>query len=234
MSHNPPDPALLDILDVLGILCWDETRDFTLEQVADMAELVRRDRVHPSIILWSVGNEQELQDPRGAIGPSMRKAVLELDTSRPITANMNKHSTAALSDSLDVQGVSHSSVPGTPSALYRDANYSFPWWHRLHPAKPLLSSEGSTCVTQRAVNAVNFSRLDWEPSFNGDCLSKRLCPVDTWLNQKNQDGGCAQSWTLVYSDAGEILPYVAGTLGVWTLFDYIVSSLPVQAAAAVG
>jgi beta-galactosidase/beta-glucuronidase len=33
MSHNPPDPALLDILDALGVLVWDETRDFTLAQV---------------------------------------------------------------------------------------------------------------------------------------------------------------------------------------------------------
>jgi hypothetical protein len=55
----------------------------------------------------------------------------------------------------------------------------------------------------------------------GDCLSKRLCPTGHWVNQKDYDGGCAQSWTLVYNDTGSILPYVAGTLGVWTLFDYI-------------
>ena len=60
---------------------------------------------------------------------------------------------------------------------------------------------------------------EWEPSFNGDCISKRLCPTGHWVNQKDYDGGCAQSWTLVYDDDGTILPYVAGTLGVWTLMD---------------
>ena len=69
------DPALLDILDALGILVWDETRDFTLAQVRDMVDLVKRDRNHPSIILWSIGNEGELQDPTGEIGPAMRRAV---------------------------------------------------------------------------------------------------------------------------------------------------------------
>jgi beta-galactosidase/beta-glucuronidase len=121
-QHNPPDPALLDILDTLGVLVWDETRDFTLAQVRDMEDLVKRDRNHPSIILWSMGNEAELQDPSMKIGPAMRRAVLALDTSRPITANMNKPSSPALTTSLDVQGVSHSSVPGTPVKMYRDAN----------------------------------------------------------------------------------------------------------------
>jgi hypothetical protein len=49
------------------------------------------------------------------------------------------------------------------------------------------------------VNSVNFSRQEWEPSFNGDCVSKRFCPQNHWVNQKTQDGGCAQSWTLVPS-----------------------------------
>jgi hypothetical protein len=132
----------------------------------------------------------------------MRQAVLALDPTRPITANMNKPATAGLTSSLDVQGVSHSSVPGTPSKLYRDARYSFPWFHQTHPTMPLVSSEGTTCVTQRGVNTVNFSRQDWEPSFNGDCISKRLCPAGKWVNQKDQDGGCAQSWTLVYDEGG--------------------------------
>jgi hypothetical protein len=55
-------------------------------------------------------------------------------------------------------------------------------------------------VTQRGVNSVDVSNVtanEWEPSFNGDCISKRLCPTDHWVNQKDYDGGCSQSWTLV-------------------------------------
>ena len=151
MSHNPPDPALLDILDLLGILVWDETRDFTLAQVTDMADLVRRDLNHPSVVIWSMGNEGELHDPTGHVAVAMRQAILALDRSRPISANMNKPSTESVAQSLDVQGVSHCSVPGTPSTLYRDARYSFPWLHEQQPAMPIVSSEGTTCVTQRGV-----------------------------------------------------------------------------------
>jgi beta-galactosidase/beta-glucuronidase len=161
-----------------------------------MEDLVRRDLNHPSVVMWSIGNEGELQvcfffvcapcvcvcvcvcfcvsvcvsisarfrlcvchpsvspfgvgilvqDPAGAIGPSMRDAVLRIDPKRPITANMNKPSSAALTDVLDVQGVSHSSVPGTPSQLYRDVNYSFPWFHEQHPQLSLVSSRGSTQI----------------------------------------------------------------------------------------
>ena len=52
-----------------------------------------------------MGNEGELQDPSGEIGPAMRRAVQALDTSRPITANMNKPSSSSLTGSLDVQGL---------------------------------------------------------------------------------------------------------------------------------
>ena len=237
MSHNPPDPVLLDILDVLGILVWDETRDFTLAQVRDMADLVRRDFNHPSVVMWSMGNEVELHDPTGQIAVAMRKAILALDGSRPISANMNKPSSDSVARSLDVQGVSHCSVPGTPSSLYRDVRYSFPWLHEQDPTKPIVSSEGTTCVTQRGVNFVDVKHVlnnEWEPSFNGDCISKRLCPADRWVNQQNYDGGCAQSWTLVYNETGSILPYVAGTLGVWTLFDYLGEPMSYRRKAELG
>ncbi len=237
MSHNPPDPVLLDILDVLGILVWDETRDFTLAQVTDMADLVRRDINHPSIVIWSMGNEVELHDPTGQVAVAMREAILALDSTRPISANMNKPSSESVARSLDVQGVSHCSVPGTPSSSYRDARYSFPWLHEQNPAMPIVSSEGTTCVTQRGVNVVDVKRVlndEWEPSFNGDCISKRLCPTDRWVNQKNQDGGCAQSWTLVYNETGSLLPYVAGTLGVWTLMDYLGEPMSYRRKAELG
>ena len=90
MSHNPPDSTLLDILDRLGIMVWDETRDFTLAQVRDMEDLVKRDRNHPSVIMWSVGNEGELQDPRAEIGPAMRQAILNLDTTRPVSLLLSR------------------------------------------------------------------------------------------------------------------------------------------------
>ena len=58
-SHNPYRPALYDIMDATGILVWDENRDFNQMNIKDMEALVRRDRNHPSVVIWSACNEVE-------------------------------------------------------------------------------------------------------------------------------------------------------------------------------
>lgn len=59
MSHNPGDPAVFDILDRLGVMSWDENRDYGWYNVDDMRQMVRRDRNHPSIVVWSLCNAIE-------------------------------------------------------------------------------------------------------------------------------------------------------------------------------
>lgn len=58
-SHNPPQPSMLDIYDRLGVVVMNENREFgdaaSLDQ--NMANLVRRDRHHPSVVIWSYCNE---------------------------------------------------------------------------------------------------------------------------------------------------------------------------------
>ncbi len=59
-SHNPPTPELLDACDQLGMLVMDETRMMSSnpEGLSQFEDLVRRDRNHPSVFLWSLGNEE--------------------------------------------------------------------------------------------------------------------------------------------------------------------------------
>jgi beta-galactosidase/beta-glucuronidase len=59
MSHNPPQPSALDIYDRVGVIVMNENRNFadTPAVVADHADLVRRDRNHPSVVIWSYCNE---------------------------------------------------------------------------------------------------------------------------------------------------------------------------------
>ena len=104
-SHNPPSTAFLDACDRLGILVIDEAFDMWREPKNpddyhlyfndwwqnDIENMIRRDRNHPSIILWSIGNEiPERKRPEGTeIAKLLHNFIRQLDSSRLITAAVN-------------------------------------------------------------------------------------------------------------------------------------------------
>ena len=102
-SHNPPSTAFLDACDRLGMLvideafdCWERKKnpaDYSLYFDAwaerDIAAMVRRDRNHPSVVMWSIGNEIPERFSRPDIAGRLRKAVLAHDTTRPLTVGVN-------------------------------------------------------------------------------------------------------------------------------------------------
>ena len=81
-SHNPPTPELLDACDRLGMLVMDETRMMSSnpEGLSQLERLVKRDRNHPSVFIWSLGNEEREQaTDRGArIVSTMKRLVKRL------------------------------------------------------------------------------------------------------------------------------------------------------------
>ena len=99
-SHNPPSPAFLDACDRLGMLVIDEAFDqwelqknpddyhlyFKEWSERDIASMVRRDRNHPSVVIWSIGNEIPGRFEREDIARRLRERVLAQDDTRPITA----------------------------------------------------------------------------------------------------------------------------------------------------
>jgi len=104
-SHNPPSPAFLDACDRLGMLVIDEAFDmwrlpnnpydyhlwFDEWWERDIESMVRRDYNHPSIILWSIGNEiKEMENPAViSLQKQLAGKVRELDPSRPVTGAVN-------------------------------------------------------------------------------------------------------------------------------------------------
>jgi beta-galactosidase len=98
-SHNPPSPAFLAACDRLGILvideafdCWNEGKNgqdyhlyFKDWAERDIASMVRRDRNHSSVVIWSIGNEIPEQFRAEATAKMLREAVLSHDSTRPIT-----------------------------------------------------------------------------------------------------------------------------------------------------
>ncbi len=108
-AHHPPAPELLDACDRLGMLVMDETRlpGSAPEVLGQMERLVLRDRNHPSVVLWSIGNEELIQDtPVGErIARCMKRAVKRLDPTRAVTAAMNNGGVdAGFARVVDVHG----------------------------------------------------------------------------------------------------------------------------------
>jgi beta-galactosidase len=89
-SHHPADPALLDICDRLGMLVMDENRllESTELRLADLRDMVKRDRNHPSVVLWSLCNEELIGGSSPAVRMLRRLAneLHRLDASRPVVS----------------------------------------------------------------------------------------------------------------------------------------------------
>ncbi len=142
LSHNPASKEFMAMCDSMGIMVIDENRLFnpSPEYVRQLEWLVRRDRNCPSVILWSVFNEEPMQGTENGYEMVRRMAsvVKELDTSRPVTAAMNGgfFSPYNVSQAVDVGGFN-----------YQISNYDR--FHKSNPELPLTSSEdGSAFMTR--------------------------------------------------------------------------------------
>ncbi|KAI9437851.1 beta-galactosidase, putative, bgl2C [Russula earlei] len=141
-SHNPPSSILLDLCDSLGMVVMDENRNFNTspEYLAQLEWMVRRDRNHPAIVLWSVFNEEPIQgSPVGyEMVRRMSKIVKRLDTSRPVTAAMSGgfFEPVNVSQAVDVMGFNYE-IKG------------YDRFHKEHPTQPMTSSEDASGVMVR-------------------------------------------------------------------------------------
>ena len=126
-SHNPPSPAFLDACDRVGLLVLDEAfdtwkankvkydygRNFDEWWQRDISAMVLRDRNHPSVVLWSIGNEiPEVLVERGpAIAKRLADQVRSLDSSRPLTQAVPTSTSGPFPDAvlavLDIAGYNY-------------------------------------------------------------------------------------------------------------------------------
>ena len=203
-AHNAPAAEFLDACDRLGILVMDENRNFGVspEHLRQLNWMVRRDRNHPSIILWSVFNEEPSQGTEMGyeLVRRMSAAVKDLDTTRPVTAAQSNSVLNPInaSQAADVAGFNY---------VYQD----FDKYHQLNPTKPIFSSEDTSTVMTRDeyVTDRKASLLD---SYDDQVLPWGLSHRDAWKQVAER-------------------PFVAGTV-VWTGFDYRGEPQPLSWPAA--
>jgi beta-galactosidase len=150
-SHNAPAPELLDACDSLGILVLDEQRllNSSPEYMSQFERLIKRDRSHPSVFLWSIGNEEGWIQTT-TIGKRIAQTLLEkqkeLDPTRTSTyaadvANVYK----GINEVIPVRGFN-----------YRDSFVAA--YHHDHPNQPILGTEMGSTVTTRGVYQLDTAK----------------------------------------------------------------------------
>ena len=218
-SHNMPSQMQMDVCDSLGMMVMAESFDMWLYPKCrngynrfyndwwqrDLQNLVMANRLHPSIVMWSVGNEiPEQSDRKGTeMLRQMQDLMHSLDTTRACTTGMDRWDaciSSGFADVIDIVGLN-----------YRTQRYQTAY-ERLHQ-KFVLGSETASTISSRGVYHFPVSRADCKTYADGQCGSYDL-DACWWSNIPEDD------WVLQDDN-----PWVIGEF-VWTGFDYLGEPTP--------
>jgi beta-galactosidase len=216
-SHNPPSPELVDAADRMGFLVMDEAFDmwgmtkvknghgkyFDEWGERDLRDMIRRDRNHPSVVMWSIGNEilEQAKEDGWKVAKRLTDVCHEEDPTRPVTAGFNQVDNAIknrLAEQVDIPGF----------------NYGVREYARVlaeHPGWTIVGAETASCVSSRGVYHLPIEKYEKHSSLqltSYDVISPpwAYCPDVEFA-------GLEQS------------PAVLGEF-VWTGFDYLGEPTP--------
>ena len=217
-SHNPPSRVFLELCDELGLMVLDEAFDcwkspkvengynlyFEEWGERDLGDMVRRDRNHPSVVMWSLGNEiKEQWEPEVGwkMARQLHTIVKNIDASRPTTVGFNTYPQAYdnnMAQQVDIAGMNYK-----PSKYQENrTNY---------PLIPLYGSETSSCTSTRGIYHLPIGKYKKHKSLqvsSYDLIGPAWAyppDVEFFFQKEN--------------------PYVMGEF-IWTGFDYLGETTP--------
>ena len=230
-SHNPPATEMLDLCDQMGFLVIDEAfdmwqkrknkfdyhLDFKEWHKKDIEAMVLRDRNHPSVIMWSIGNEiREQFDSSGTtITKELVSIVKSLDATRPVTSAVTEtfpdKNFITKANALDVIGFN-----------YKD--YDYAELPKRFPGQKFIASETASALETRGVYQFPSDSIRiWPPNFkvqdtfsaNPDHTSAAYDNTHAYWGNTHE-----RSWLAVKNN-----PHIAGAF-VWSGFDYLGEPIP--------
>ncbi|GAA4496864.1 beta-galactosidase GalB [Hymenobacter ginsengisoli] len=229
-SHNPPAPEFLDLCDRMGFLVLDEAFDMWLKKKnsqdyhldfkewhqRDLEDQIRRDRNHPSVFMWSIGNEiREQFDSTGTrLTKELTATVKHLDPTRPVTSALTEQEPAK-------NFISQAGVLDVLSFNYKHAGY--PELPKRFPGQKFLATEIAAAFETRG-------------HYDLPSDSLRIWPKDgkSKLTDGNPDftassyDNAAPYWGATHEAAWRAIknsPFISGAF-VWSGFDYLGEPLP--------
>ena len=226
-SHNPPAPELLDLCDKMGFLVMDEAFDcwewkkakydyhlyFKEWHKRDLEDQVLRDRNHPSVIIWSIGNEIPQQSDTSALrlAPELAGIVHSLDKTRPITTandNPGKGNKIIESGALDLIG-------------YNYHEYDYATFHDRYPGKKFIATETTSGLEMRGYyeqpsDSIRVWPVRWDKPFThpGNAVSAYDNTRPPWGSTHEM------TWKVMKK-----YDFLSGMF-IWTGFDYLGEPTP--------
>lgn len=178
-SHNPPTPELLDACDELGMLVLDETRMMSSnpEGLSQFENLVRRDRNHPSVFMWSMGNEENVANGKRGVRilTAMKEVAIRHDGSRPVSI--------APTRAVGTGGLAVCDVKG-----YNYWDDEVVAYHKAYPTQPVMGTENVSAVSTRGMYVTDFNKgyvASYDPyTTTGRASAEgwwRACNARPWL-----------------------------------------------------
>jgi beta-galactosidase len=205
-AHNPVATEFLDACDRQGMMVMAEVRMMasTPEGLSQLERMIRKDRNHPSIILWSLANEEYFYQGTltGArIVSSMKRLAKKLDPSRPVTGAMNGGWGRGMSAVVDVQGFNYwnGGMPGEkggPKGRPRSADIDD--FHQKFPKEPTVGTETGNGGSSRGI-------------YKSDPKAGYVTAFDL----KSPSVSDAEVWWTIFDDR----PFLSGGF-TWVGFDY--------------
>lgn len=248
ISHNPPAPEFLELTDKMGFLVIDEVfdswqtkktpHDFHLifddwhEQ--DIRAMIRRDKNHPSVFVWSFGNEvgEQYTDKAGAmLAEKLYAIVKDEDSTRQTTIAMNYAKPGmplpAVPDIIGLNYQGEGIRNAGPYSHLKGINTPpmFPAFHEKYPEKVILSSENASALSTRG--AYLFPVFDGESApirdgQGGDSKNMQVSAYELY----SSDFGSSADKVFASTDKN---PFVAGGF-VWTGWDHLGEPTPYYSA----
>jgi beta-galactosidase len=226
-SHNPPAPELLDLCDKMGFIVMDEAFDcwewkkatydyhlfFKEWHKRDLEDQVKRDRNHPSIMIWSIGNEIPQQADSSAlrIAPELAAIVHSLDKTRPITtANDRPDTTNKIikSGAIDLIG-------------YNYHEFAYAKFHDRYPGKKFIATETTSGLETRGYYEMPSDSIRVWPTSYDKPFVREGNNVSAYDNTRPPWGSTHEmTWKVMKK-----YDFLSGMF-IWTGFDYLGEPTP--------